>query len=334
MDVADLITSQGLDLSRVSGGRELILTCTFCDRPKLYVNATTGLWICQRCGERGNLWTLATKILELDNYDAFRLTREVEKGLKDAPRFIQKIEREPEEEISLPDGFRRLAHRGNPVDEPYWHYLTFQGFDERGTFCRGLSEAEVKAYDIGAVTYSGPYARRAIIPVRVDGQLRSFVARSIRDVCPACRREPCDCRARWRKVLHPEVQMAKLLFNIDRMKDGQEIVLMEGVFDALRLPDQAVCSFGAHLSREQRALIRKRTDKAIICWDGDDVGRAGAVRVAKELVSDLIRVRIAQLPNGTDPGSVDPDTLSARIHDAIPFDLMSPKGLTSPTLRV
>ncbi len=329
MDVSDLISSQGLDISRVSGGRELILACTFCDRAKLYVNGTTGLWTCHRCGERGNLWTLATKVLGLDNYDAFRLTREVEKGLADAPRFIRKQEEAPDEEISLPAGFKRLVDVGNTLDAPYWMYL----------LARGLSEETIKAYGISRDdVLTGPgsrYKKRVIIPIRQDGQLRSFVARSIHDACPACRKEPCGCQARWRKVLHPEdVQMAKLLFNIDRMRDGQEIVLMEGVFDVLRLPDQAVCSFGAHLSREQRGLIRKRTDKVIICWDGDDVGRAGALRGGRELVSDLISVRIAQLPDGEDPGSVEPNMLASCIRYAKQFDLMSPKKLTFTPSRV
>lgn len=326
MDVSDLISSQGLDISRASGGRELILTCTFCDREKLYVNGTTGLWICQRCGERGGLWTLATKVLGLDNYDAFRLTREVEKGLADAPRFIRKQEEAPDEEIPLPDGFRLLGRRGtNPMNETYWRYLVG----------RGLPEDTVAAYGFGCVPYQGKYARRVIIPIRQDGQLRSFVARSIRDTCPACRKEPCGCPARWRKVLHPEdVQMAKLLFNIDRMRDGQPIILMEGIFDALRLPDQAVCSFGAHLSREQRSLLRQRTNKVVICWDGDDVGRVGALRVARELVSDLMSVRIASLPDGTDPGSVELATLASCIQEAKQFDLMSPKGLTFAPSRV
>ncbi len=34
MDVSDLVTSQGVDFQRASGGRELILDCPFCDRPK------------------------------------------------------------------------------------------------------------------------------------------------------------------------------------------------------------------------------------------------------------------------------------------------------------
>ncbi len=318
MDVADLITSQGVDIQTASGGRELILDCAFCDRPKLYVNGATGLWNCMRCGERGNMWTLATRVLGLSNYDAFRLTREIEKGLKDAPRFIHQAERVPDEEISLPDGFKRLVNVGSTFDAPYWMYL----------FNRGLSEETIKAYDISRDdVLTGPasrYKKRVIIPIRQDGVLRSFVARSIHDACPACHKEPCGCQARWRKTLHPEdVRMALLLFNIDRMRDGQEIVLMEGVFDALRLPAQAVCSFGAHLSREQRALLRKRTDKVIICWDGDDVGRAGALRVAQELVSDLVTVRIVHLPDGTDPGALPLDVLRARIAVAEPFDLMS-----------
>lgn len=260
------------------------------------------------------MWTLATKVLGLDNYDAFRLTREIEKGLKDAPRFVQQAVREaPEEEIPLPEGFHRLVNVGVPSEGAYWMYL----------LNRGLGEDEIKAYDIGYIR-EGRYKKRVIIPVRQDGVLRSFVARSIHDACPACRKDSCKCPARWQKALHPEdVRMAELLFNIDRMKDGAEIVLMEGVFDALRLPAQAVCSFGAHLSREQRALLRKRTDSVIICWDGDDVGRAGAYRIAQELVSDLISVRIAHLPDGADPGNLSLDVLRARIAVAEPFDLMS-----------
>lgn len=137
----------------------------------------------------------------------------------------------------------------------------------------------------------------------------AYAARAIASVAPV-------------KVLYPEgAPMSHLLFNLDRMRPGQEIVITEGVFDALRLPDRSVATFGAHLSATQRGLLRRLTNKVVLCWDGDEVGRTATKQAAAELRSDLFQVRVAELPDGTDPGSLDPVILSSILKHAESFHL-------------
>ncbi len=56
-DVEDWLDSRlGVD-NRSDGGSgvELVLDCPVCEASrKLYVTAKSGLWICYRCGEKGN----------------------------------------------------------------------------------------------------------------------------------------------------------------------------------------------------------------------------------------------------------------------------------------
>jgi hypothetical protein len=57
----DFIKTQGWKY-KVKGG-EIITSCPFCEKPEhLYINAENGTWLCQRCGESGNLYQLKKRL--------------------------------------------------------------------------------------------------------------------------------------------------------------------------------------------------------------------------------------------------------------------------------
>jgi DNA primase len=71
----------------------------------------------------------------------------------------------------------------------------------------------------------------------------------------------------------------------------------------------------------QRDLLRRRGIKrVIIMFDPDEAGRKGARRAASELVAAGFEVEVAQLPEGTDPGSSDTLALERAIASATPID--------------
>ena len=82
--------------------------------------------------------------------------------------------------------------------------------------------------------------------------------------------------------------------------------MVEGVFDALRLPNEAVATLGASASATQITLIAglARGRECIVCYDSDQAGYLGAIKVAEALTSATIPVRVALLPIGKDPGSM------------------------------
>jgi len=124
-------------------------------------------------------------------------------------------------------------------------------------------------------------------------------------------------------VLMPKhSQAAAALFNHDHVEPPR-CVLVEGVFDALRLPNLAIATLGAHLTAQQRrALKRLRYTQVILMRDGDTTGRNAALQEALELVAARFEeVMIATLPDGVDPGSATEEQLDEALANAHAVDV-------------
>ena len=289
MTFEEILAEHGLDPQRASGGRELIIECPFCYHQKLYVNAMTGLWQCFRCEERGNKWSLLEKVLGIDPIRTGYIIRtkldvtEDGQGPQLGPGPLTKPP-------WLPTGFVALLE----TVYTYCNYLYSRHFFAR----------HIQRFQIGYAPGNPVYDWRVIIPVFLRGQLHSFVARSIYDECFRCHQAVCECPVGWQRVLYPPgVKMSEVLFNLDAVHE--HAVLVEGVFDAMRIPGLGVAAFGSHLSQAQRSLLREHgVDTVTVMFDGDEAGRAGAARVAQELRSDLFAVRLAHVPDGKDPASL------------------------------
>lgn len=119
------------------------------------------------------------------------------------------------------------------------------------------------------------------------------------------------------------------LFNFNPR--AEEIILVEGVFDAMALIRggflHAVATFGTQgLKGRHLALIRNScTKKVFLCYDGDPSGRTAALRDGFALEDAGKEVRIVQLPEDTDPNELmlahSGDDMQALIDFALPpFD--------------
>ena len=276
---------------KLSGdGREAAIVCPWCGKRKLYVNLTSGLWLCFRCGITGNRVTLAHDVLGTDD-------------IPDLPA------RAPVRLAGIP--VERLPSEAHPLDNPasrwqrpFWDYL-------RG---RGVSPVLVGEYRIHYALI-GRYRNRVLIPVTWHGTICGFVARAIDD------RQP--------KTLNSNGAL-DIPFNLDRMNRRQPIVLVEGVFDALRLPTMAVATLGARLSLGQReALAAVDPEVITVLRDGDRAGRTRTVQDARDLLGAGFRVRLAALPDGLDPASAPPSVLAEALARAPEVDL----GLTLKALE-
>ncbi|MBV9496113.1 MAG: DNA primase [Acidobacteria bacterium] len=105
---------------------------------------------------------------------------------------------------------------------------------------------------------------------------------------------------------------SRLLYNLHRSKDAMRrvdrAILVEGYFDAIAI-DYAgvpgvVASMGTSLTAGQASLIRRFTRKVVICYDGDNAGRAATLRAAEVLLGGGLDVQVLDLH-----GEKDPDTL-------------------------
>ena len=280
----DVLLQQGLDAYLDSEGKEIRLKCPLCEdtQARLYVNKKTGAFICFRCDKSGSPYTLLREVLGLDHFETLRLLAKVDRQPEHP---VAHYHREAKADvpvkagIDLPAEYHRLTHPDDIGQGVFWRYLK----------SRGLTEKDVNEYEIG-FCLRGPYAFRVIIPVKSNGILWTFVARAVTPLQP-------------KKVLHPPgAQPSRALFGIDHLSRKGFVIIVEGVFDAIRLQHTAVATLGTNFSGHQRQLLHNHGIRHVfLLWDGDVAGRHGAALVAGRLVSSGFEVGVALLPEGKDP---------------------------------
>ena len=319
----DALFEAGLQPELVEEDTEITVACPLCedDRPRLYVSTETASWLCFHCHAQGNLHQLLMSVVGLDGHGAFDTSRSIRLN-GDDDYFELKEDRKPEPQkiaaLELPGSFISITRE---TPEVYLKYLARRHISPELAAARGIGYSE-----------RGHYGKRIIVPVKSDGVLYTFIARTVLATCPSCSQglDVCTCRPRrFPKVLTPPTangaRPSLTLYNIDsvRRSASPRLVVVEGVFDALRLPTEAVALLGSSASSTQVALIagiaRGRT--VTLCLDGDEAGYKGALKVAEALIGEMVRVKVALLPEGADPGSLPMNELESCLVSAHPYVL-------------
>jgi len=102
----------------------------------------------------------------------------------------------------------------------------------------------------------------------------------------------------------------RVLYGLNFTKEGirktGEAIIVEGYMDFIALYEQGienvVASLGTALTDSQISLLRRYTEKPIICYDADAAGEAATLRGLDLLIEREIEPRILVLPSG-DPDS-------------------------------
>lgn len=317
MDIQSLMMDKGLSVKPINDGRELRLHCPLCNdhKERMFLNTRTYLWTCHNCSEAGNLYSFLERVLDMDPLETYRAVREIDNY---TPR-TNKTEDGINETITWPESAIPLRNLSSPIERPFWEYLMGP--------TRQLDPSTIQEYHMEACV-TGQYAMRVLIPIFQDGRLVSFVARAITDKCP-CRFQPYKhqpvCGHRWVKVLYPQgPHKAGILFDIDRVRGQEEVILVEGPFDAIRLSGRAVATLGAGVSVSQRALLRKAGfSKVTILYDPDEPGQRASMRAARELMGAGFTVRIANLEAGYDPAIAPSRMLDKALDSAVRIEVLS-----------
>ncbi|EUJ36890.1 DNA primase [Listeria weihenstephanensis FSL R9-0317] len=90
------------------------------------------------------------------------------------------------------------------------------------------------------------------------------------------------------------------------IRKKEEILLLEGYMDVISSVsaefNNAVASMGTSLTEEHVQMIRRVTNRAIICYDGDRAGIEASFKAGTLLAEQhKLEVFVLQLPNGKDP---------------------------------
>jgi DNA primase len=248
-------------------GEELLFYCPKCkhQKKKLSCNVRKNAFKCWVCNFTGN--SIARLVKRYGSYK-----QKQEWGRYDDKVDLSSIsfadslfgDKEQEEtNISLPKEFVTLTGKYNPVNSIPLRYLHE----------RGINKEDILKWKIGYCP-DGEYAGRIIVPsFSLEGKINYFIARSYRDD--------------WMKYKNPPLHKNQILFNELYVDWSSDLVLTEGVFDAI-IAGNAVPLLGSTLPETSRLFqeIAKHDTPIYVALDPD------AEKKAKHLIKDMIQYGI------------------------------------------
>jgi DNA primase len=134
-----------------------------------------------------------------------------------------------------------------------------------------------------------------VVPIMTNGRVVDFYGRSLNGN---------QDHRHWRLPNNRTV-VGHGLFNLNLR--GEEIILTEGVFDAMSLIQHgfpyAAAAFGTQGLKDEylQRIGNSRIKRVFICYDGDDSGRKAALRDGIAVEDAGKEVRIIRLPDNMDP---------------------------------
>lgn len=97
------------------------------------------------------------------------------------------------------------------------------------------------------------------------------------------------------------------VYALNMLKKGThgDIIIVEGYMDAIALHtagvDNAVATLGTALTENQARLLKRRTSRIYVAYDGDSAGQNATMRGLDILANEGLEVRVIALTDGLDP---------------------------------
>ncbi len=208
---------------------------------------------------------------------------------------VNKIE-EDEIHVTFPGEFKMLADMDSFYDPDIRGCLKYLKK-------RGLNKNLLLRHKIGVINNSS-YNRRVVFP-SFDNELNLnfFVTRSIDDNA-------------YIKYKNCKANKTEIIFDEYRLNWQKELVLVEGVFDLAKCPENATCLLGSTLS-ENSVLFRKivtNSTPVVLALDNDMKHKSYSI--AQNLNSYGVSVKILDLGNYKDVGEMTPEIVRQKCLEA------------------
>lgn len=275
---------------------EFIFQCPKCNRNKLYVNTTNGVYHCFRCDYKGRLKTKATLKDVKDRYNIDQLNKMIQEN--------------KDEQLTL------IYFVSCPLTEEQKQALK----------SRGITESDIKYYNI-----CGRKTDHRI-------QIPNFIRGCFTDVICAWEYDKDKVTDYNPKYLNSEgTEKSKTLFNYFNIEYRvNQIILCEGIFNAITAGRNAVASYGCNISdRQIRLLIEKEPKSILIAYDSDEPGVEGSLKVIKLLQKYKYNgiVEYILLPKGVDINDLGHDNFLNFVNThKVLIDLYNPVSIKLPKL--
>jgi len=227
-----------------SGWVEINCPYPSCYDPSFHcgVNLKSGKHNCWICGNKGGMPKLISRILEISYKKAEAMVEE---------EFGINLFLEDEEEIISANKvfFPKESTKILPI--PHREYLIGRNFDP---------DFLIKNYKIRACYLTGDYSYRIIIPIIINNILVSFTSRDITG-----EQDSYKNLSKEKSI----IPVKNCVYGIDSITN--KIVIVEGVFDAWRIGNGAVATFGkVPTSAQIKTIVDKKSIKEVfILYDND-----------------------------------------------------------------
>lgn len=247
-------------------GNEYLFYCLFCKhhKKKLSLNLEKGKYKCWICDAAGPIQRLVRKHGTFLQLQAWReLTGQVEIADFDNLFAQQETETVEEQLVNLPEEFVSLCNRN-------FSLTSVQAKNYLAT--RGIEKGDILRWKIGFCP-TGEFAERIIVPsFSLDGRCNYFVGRTY--------------AKHWKKYLNPP-QSRDIIFNELMIDWDEDVVLCEGVFDALKI-ENSIPILGSTLREDSKlfAQIVKNDSAIYLALDPDAEKKIGL------LIESLLRYGI------------------------------------------
>ena len=270
--IKEYLTRKGIPFKEQN--RELITRCLFnnCDNDSrsgeqhLYFDAETGQYDCKKCGEKGNIITLAKHLG--DSIDDIALNpRKRRENIRKYPKFDPSLVEACHQAIP-PDHIRQYLH------------------------ARSITDALVSDFKLGWGEFYGKWW--ITIPIQdINGDFVFFKLRQ-------------DPNEGDEKITYPRGIEAQIYGWETLKTATDRIVICEGEFDRLILLSKGIptitSTHGAMTFKQDWCKKLANVSKIYICFDNDETGRKGAERVAKMVENGGNETRIITLPKEVGEG--------------------------------
>jgi DNA primase len=350
----DLVEVIGGYVTLHRAGRELSGLCPFHPEktPSFTVNPERQVWYCHGCHEGGDLFKFIEQIERIDFRQALELLAdragvELESG-PNAGRGAGRKRRRSIELNTKAQAYYQHVLWSTPAGEPGRALLverevgetlarTFGvGFAPAGgagenalaRYLTGKAGAGVEELVEAGLAHPSQrghtrdrFRDRLVFPIRDDrGEVLGFGGRALGDAKPKYLNSP-DTGAYHKSVAIFGIDLARAAIT-----RGKTALIVEGYFDVIAAHaagiEHTVASSGTALTREQVHSLGRIAETLILCFDGDDAGRAAATRAVDVIAAEGLQARICRLPQGAkDPDELvrrDPEAFKQAIGDAPP----------------
>ena len=329
-DSTEIVSLVGSYVNLKKRGTNFLGLCPFHHEktPSFSVSPSKQIWHCFGCNRGGNVFSFVMEYERVNFIDAVRTL--AEKAGIDIPEsktfeegeskstVLYKVNRaaasEYHKQLTGDEGAEAreyLAGRGieGEMLKEYgiglapneWEWLkgklSGRGFDEKLLISAGLlgKSEQGNTYDL--------FRGRIVFPVINEaGKVVAFGGRVWKE----------ENGGGAKYVNSPESPVyikGKVLYGLYQTKESvkktNRILLVEGYTDFLSIVGagitNAAATSGTALTQQHARLAKRYADSAVLLYDGDDAGRKAAVRAAVQLMGVGFDIRVAQLPDGSDP---------------------------------